>query len=380
MISKKILFSIGFWGILFILGFGIPIEDAYAQRGIVPKSTMVLKSHTGTGSWTDINVSADVATGASGVELFVVATDTSNPTVGVRQNGSTQALTFVMGVGTTNNGGDYMVVWVGVDEANCVADSGCIFEVIADANSTLELYIVAETDSDVTMNATWASQTITTGSWQSVNSADVPDTAKAVMMFYKSATADATAADRHGNSTDDRTVDNFFVDEGFNKPGARGSIVGQHTDGTIDVYITTGVTPYVAGYMESGATAHTEKITAVDVTPGTITTGAFTDLDLTSNTAADADYVVLEVYHTGNDVFAELFRRNGDTTNFSANGNIGDDAAYVILVGVDADEIVEYYTSTTLAKFFLRAYGAPESSYQPRPAAINSSNNSYLGF
>jgi len=248
-------------------------------RGIVkPYTDWKKATYAFDSTYIDVDCSALVSAGATMVQVYLGST--GNPTVGIRKNGSTQDILFDL------NASQYGIAWVALD-------ANRIFELKSD-EAIGNVYIISETDADVTGLDPWVEQTPTTGSWQQVNSASVPDNAVGVfvMRINKNVTFARQIAVRHGDSTDARQA-NWDIPD---KCGTA-SLVGQNASGEFGAYREDADADiYVTGYLSSDATGHTEKVNATDISQAT--TGAFTDLDLTANTSGTADYAIIELTNT----------------------------------------------------------------------------------
>src|SRR3989304_4900477 len=316
-------------------------------RGIVkPYTNWVDIAYTANSSYQDIDVSGTGAAGATMVQLFLDTNASSNPTVGIRKNGSTQDILFDVAAESSA-----AYVWVALD-------ANGIFELKSD-EAIANVYLIAETDSDVVGLDPWVDVSPTAGSWQTINSASVPDTAVAVMnhLINTSTTTILQVAVRHGDSTDARQA-NWDLDI----KGGTSAVTGLNVSGEFDGFreATTGRI-YVTGYSAAGATGHTNVANATNVSQAT--TGAWTDLDLTANTSATADYVIIEMTSVGVNTNA-LLRENGSTLDLTSSGTpwVIAGQTRVLVVSMDVAQVLEYYIDTANLDFYIRGYGGPEAA------------------
>lgn len=314
-------------------------------RGIVkPYTTWKQATYAFDSNYVDVDCSALVSSGTTMVQVYLGSVN--NPTCGIRKNGSTQDILFDL------NASQYGIVWVALD-------SNRIFELKSD-EAIGAVYIISETDADVTGLDPWVEETPTTGSWQQVNSTSVPNSAVGVfvMRINKNTLGARQIALRHGGSTDARQANWDIPDK-----GGTACLVGQNAAGEFGAYredSDAGI--YVTGYLSSDATGHTEKVNATDVSQAT--TGAFTDLDLTGNTSATADYVIIELTNTSAAANG-LLRENGSAQNLTQKQIAANDTQ-VICVGMDGGQVIEYFISNASVDFYLRSYGGIEAGFVPK--------------
>lgn len=238
-------------------------------------------------AWTDVDVSAYVPDGASGV---VVEIDTANNTkqIGLRKNGSTDDRKMVT---------EHFWAMIGLDDSE-------IFEVYLDDN-TCHVYLRAYTDDNWVYN-TDADDVSLAGAlaWTDVDLTAYTEDG-AIAAIIEVVNTDGVNGRENGvrknGSTDNRHPDLMADNHTFR-------VVGLDDSEIFEGYIETlDVDYYLIGYCRGGGTFATN---ATDKSLGASL--AWTDVDCSSE-APDSTYLFFEVLYSSNDGVG--FRENGCTDN-----------------------------------------------------------------
>lgn len=282
-----------------------------------------------TGAWTDIDVSASVPAGATGVIVHVVNTNaTTSFAVGLRKNGSTDNRT------TNMRQDSHFWIAIGVDGSRIL--EGYI------GNTAVDFFLVGYFTSDAVFLTNAADKSLaTTNAWTDIDvSADTgADTATGVFMelIHASGSTSATGLRKNG-STDDRKP-------GFNNHS--GAAIGVDGSELFEGYIgITNVDFFLVGYTTSNATWNTN---ATDLSLGS--TGAWTDLSALPTGAIGGVFELAESTGTVDRKFG--LRKNGTTEDIvrRLQGARGD-----AIVEADASQIVEGQINNTNVDFYLVGY------------------------
>lgn len=273
----------------------------------------------GTGSFTDVDVSAYIPAGSVGVILHV-----DNPgNYGVRKNGSTDNRAAV---GTSSN----CWVFVGVD-------SSLIFEINRAGGNVYLLGYFAADEAAFFTNATDKS-TGTTGSWVDVDiSADTgADTALlALIETYNTNGASGNSCGyRKNGSTDNRTtLDGTNDDHAWCFAGCDGSEIFEQQ------ISSTNIDTYLTGYMTARVTSNTN---GTDRTSGG-TNGVYNDL-----TALPAG-AIAGLYEGSTAITRSIaYRENGAPEDL-----YGSHRGIFAIVKCDASRIIEAKVSGAASTFEL---------------------------
>jgi hypothetical protein len=252
-----------------------------------------------TSAWVDVNVSANVPAGATGVILQMLNTSGSSTYhYGVRNNGSTDG--WMVGTQATALAGSTSLFMVGVDGSR-------IFECYIQ-NTAVKTYLLGYTTAGATFftNAVDKSTT-TTGSYVDIDiSGDTgANTAIGAIFIIKNTSGTAKTFNlRKNGSSDDRYTSVMAGWATMALIGVDGSELCEQKifDTTMDAYLV--------GYITSGAVLFTN---AVAKTTGT--TGSYVDTDITGDIAADdATGAILEF--TASSGYATAVRKNGASYDY----------------------------------------------------------------
>jgi hypothetical protein len=272
------------------------------------------------GSWTDVDVSAYIPSGATGVIL-----QWSNPTAtdyvyGVRNNGSTDDPT-VDQIAKGNSQGWFMV---GVD-------ANRIFEAYVE-NTALKTYLLGYTMSGVTFFTNWVDKTPTTdGTWQDIDisSDSGGDTAIGAIFYVLSQSGNGRSYGLRKNGSTDELYTQLRAETG------NLGIIGVDSSEICEAKIedqTSTIKMYLVGYVTSGAVFFTN---AVDKSWDT--EDDWHDVDITGDLQGsdDANGGIVMFNQTNN-------RRKGALREKGAGYDYYEDVSHQFaLVGIDSDDIFQ---------------------------------------
>lgn len=281
------------------------------------------------GSWIDIDVSAHIPAGATGVILHVENVSTNSADIydiSFRKNGSTDGYSGKINFNT------HEFFFVGVD-------ANRIFEIFTVNILNVNVYLTGYFGSEVVFFDNYTAKTITTGSYQDIDiSADTgTDTAiGAIFSVVNESISARQASLRKKGSTDDFKR---YLNQYFNAC----SIIGVDENEICQGYIgDTSVKLRLIGYIKSGAVFNTN---ATNITPST----AASWVDLTALPAgASGGFIQMAV---SGDSKCGL-RPNGSTENIV---RFIRGTAWAI-VKCDNDRIIEGYKENTDVSFYLTGY------------------------
>jgi hypothetical protein len=184
-----------------------------------------------------------------------------------------------------------------------------------------------------------------TGAWTDIDlSSDVPASATGAIFRVVNTGAVASYGLRKNGSTDDRYQD---IDVNSQQFAIIGLDTNRKCEGKIE---STGIDFFLIGYTEGDVTFFTN---ATDKSLSA--TGAWTDIDLSSNIAAGSVAAIFEVINTyalGGKSYG--LRRNGSTDD--RYPDIGRNNRNFIIVGVDANRKCEGYIGSVDVDFYLLGY------------------------
>lgn len=282
--------------------------------------TPVEKSIASNNTWVDIDCSANIPSGATGVIVRVRETGGWTNNCGLRKNGSSDATTWQVPPSSQ------VYVCIGVDASR-------IFEAYSEDYAYHRYDIVGYFESEAVFFTNAVAKTPTTGSWQTVSIASDTggDTAVGAFIMAKEL---YNFGMRHGDSTDTRTFN------GGSSQYIVGGIVGCNASEEFDVYSGDSGTLWVTGYMTTGVTFNTN---GTDRSLGS--TGAYTDLTALPSGAIGGIYYVYGGY--------------AETWALRENGSSDDRYMRLpgpALVKCDGSRIVEGEISATTVDFWEQGY------------------------
>jgi hypothetical protein len=307
-----------------------------------------------TGSWVDVDCSANIPSGSTGVILRLVNTGSSDSVINVRKNGSTDNdLTHAK---VLAKGHIYAIIGV---------DSNRIFEAYI-ANANCKIYLLGYTDENVVLRDN--EQQLSAGAggvWNDTNvSAYCPEGTTGVILRVSATTSDDSwkIGFRKKGSTWNKRFRFGFNYHAWVLVGVDSNRIFQHNH---DSSNPSDILMYLVGYTKSPVTFLTNP---VDIS--LTTTGAWTDIDVTNYTEASADGAIVWIVNGSNNAthYKGGVRKNGSTNDDNANMKIHgadfSDTGYHItgLCGLDADNILEGHIENTVIDFYLVGYCKPAAA------------------
>jgi len=281
---------------------------------------------SGANSWVDMDASALIAEGATGVLLHVVNPSTTNKYLGLRKNGSTDD--------RHPDSRYWSHFWCAIG-----VDASRIFEAYVESTTDVDIYVVGYTMSGVTFKTNADDMSLgTTGSWQPIDcSSEAPSAIGLIFEVMNDSSYDQFGLRKNGSS-DDRHIDTKDH-YGF------GAIIGCDASQICEGYIeATTVDFYLVGYITDGCTFNTNA----------------TDVSLSANTA----WTDLSALPSGANMgFIEVVVAYGRKFGLRKNGSSEDiyDNAYFDrhvwgIVECDEDRIIEGKIQDDTVDFFVVGY------------------------
>ena len=250
----------------------------------------------GTGSWVDVNVSAWVPSGATGVILEVKTESSSDLQYAVREKGSGD--TWMWGPNTIK-GDTQTWLMIGVDPSR-------VFQ-LRQASTSIDTYLMGYTMPGVTFFTTAKDKTPTAGSWQDVDiSADTgPDTAIGAIFIIQNTGGSTSYGIRMKGSSDDRAGD-------LRTDMSTVHLIGVDASETCQLKIESGIKAYLVGYVTDGAGFFQNPINkSIAAGPTPI------DVDITSHIGTDdANGALVALFASSGDRHQTQIRKNGATHDF----------------------------------------------------------------
>ncbi len=299
-------------------------------------------------SWEDVNVSAYVPSGATGVILEVQGDGASNRNFGVRKNGSTDAWMPTLNNLVSTQQQHYMI---GVD-ANLILE-------VYTAGTAVKTWLVGYTMDGVTFRTNAANKSLSTaGSYQDIDiSLDTgADTAIGAIFIVKNTVGTShNYALRKNGSTDNRYL-NVIANTTL------GAMIGVDGSEICEMEIAnTAVDAYLVGYVTAGAVFFTNAINK-----STATVGSYVDVDITSDIGSDdANGAIVEWVTTDNSTRNWALRRNGATyDNYLGSRHLFG------ITAIDSGDVFEQKISSAVMDLYLVGYTLAGS-----PLALSSDEN-----
>lgn len=289
-----------------------------------------------TGGWTDVDVSAHIPSGATGVILHFVNNETGYSSIcKIRKKGSSDDISMYVGSASHNWGA------IGVD-------ANRVFQ--AYIGSYAKIYLVGYFESNATFktNAT-VKQASADDTWTTLDlTSDTSANATAAIFLIPDSSPDEWGIRKYGSS------DNRYGDSN----SLSGFIVGLDSSQRCQVKSAdyTDTEFYLVGYIENGAVMNTN---ATDKSLST--TGSFQDITL----PAGAIGALIEVYSSSTDLKYAL-RKNGSSENIYLEL---EDMHGFAIVEADSNGKIEGKIENTSVDFYLVGYFetpvSPSSSVSP---------------
>lgn len=273
--------------------------------------------------WIDVDVSGNIASGATGVVLHWETTTAY--ALGFRKNGSTDNRTQTSFTATHG--------WVAFG-----VDASRIFEAYVGHTTNVNVWLVGYTVAGVTFATNAADKSLgTTGSWIDIDCSSEAPSAIGLLFEVTASTSSVIYGIRENGSTDTRTG---FVQSHNSFMAVYGCDGSQLVEGNIN---STDIDFWLVGYITDGCTLNTN---ATDLSLGS--TGAWTDL---SALPANANMGFIQVVSGGAQINYGL-RKNGsseDIYRLSTWYPFG-------IVECDSSQIIEGQIANVGCDFFLTGY------------------------
>lgn len=275
-------------------------------------------------AWTEINVSANIPVGATGVVIHLHYSRTDSAIFGLRKNGSTDDRTALLG------DEDHTWAAIGVDGSR-------IFEAyIWEDRTNFDVWIVGYTMAGVTFHTNAKDYSLgTTTTWTPIDcTTDAPSAIGLIFEVFNSFLNVGMGLRKNGSS-DDRTNDCSYHFE-------FGVIIGCDDSQIINGYIeTTEVDFWLVGYITDGCTF---ILNATDLSLGA--TGSWLDLDALPDNAIMGFIEVIGGFN------AFGLRKNGSGETIVTQAY---DHPWAF-VECDEDQLIEGNISNLNTDFFLVGY------------------------
>jgi len=292
-------------------------------------------------AWTDVDVSAHIPAGSTGVILDLHCT-VAQLYVSVRKNGSTDDRSANHRLSANVHRG----AWIGVD-------ANRIFEAKIDT-ADAKIWLVGYTDENVTFETNAIDKSLgTTGAWTDIDiSANAPSGSTGVIceIVNTHATSHYIGVIRKNGSSDDRTA-NSKVRAKHCVYGLCGLDASYIFEGYIEA---VDVDFYVVGYTKAPIVFFTNAIDK-----SLTITGSWLDIDLTADTEAAADGAIWQIHNLAAAIRYGELRKNGSSDDRSASAGLLANCHCCLGVGLDTDNICEGYISDTTVDFYLMGYCKP---------------------
>lgn len=293
-----------------------------------------------TGAFVDVDVSGDIPSGSTGVIVEIANTGGATNSGAVRKNGSTDGQTY-HNIATNS----HIYALIGVD-------TNRIFE--AYINTSVQIWLVGYTSDGTDFLLNKVDKNVTTlTTWVDVDaSADIPSDANGVIveLWNSTATLDLEGAIRNNGSTDNwgqRIIPNTFYIH---------ALCGVDASRLFEAYIGgTDLKVSIVGYTKSPVVW---KTNADDISIGVAAT--WTDVDVTTQTTADADGAIIETINTSATTKkGGQVRKGGSTDNRVAAIYIPKTGHILMAVGTDTGQVLQGYLESTAVDFKLLGYAKP---------------------
>jgi hypothetical protein len=295
---------------------------------------------TTTGSWVDVDVSSYVPSGSTGAILKIVNTTSSAYRAEVRKNGGTQDIGLMIAASY------YRVAFV-------MLDADRIFEAYI-GNTGVKIYLIGYCDGNVGFLADLVEVNVTADdSWRDFDASSyIPEGSTGVIcLLYNGATSAYFGGIRNNGSTNTFTRGNIAASYRYVY-----QLCGVDQNRVFEALRSNaGIHIMLVGYTKSPVTFFTNGID-VSLT----TTNAWTDVDVTGNTSADADGAILCMVNTSSSVnpYGDV-RKNGSSDDHTAYGRFAYNEARGVVVGLDSEQIFEGWIDNTVLDFYLLGYAKP---------------------
>ncbi|MHC4216878.1 MAG: YCF48-related protein [Planctomycetota bacterium] len=286
-------------------------------------------SDSGTGSWTPIDVSANVPAGATGVMLQVKTEGSSDDEFAIRKNGSSDE--WMWGPTTIKND-THTWFMIGVD-------SNRIFEV-KQGDNDIDMYLLGYTTAGVTFFDNAYNKTTSGAGWEDVDISTETggDTAIAAVFIIHNTGNSQNWSIRQNGAADNRgSACGGSAGGDLRTNMATLAIVGLDANEICEICVeSTEVKAYLVGYVTSGAVFFQEPIQKTVAT-------SYVDNDITPHIGSDdANGAFVQIWTDFDDRHQTAIRKNGashDYDKWTSNE--------MAPVAIDASNIFEFETDDT---------------------------------
>ncbi len=286
-----------------------------------------------TGSWRDVDVSARIPEGATGVILHIIAGGSMDRQIGIRKKGSTDnRIDYMSGTG-------HFWTMIGVD-------SDRIFQAYISDTTDQNIYLVGYTGAGVTYFTNAINKSLSsTGEWTDIDCSVECPGAKGLIFEVVVTSSAYRAGFRKKGSTDNRL---HYVE----KHNSFCAVIGCDANQIAQAYISNSrVSFYLLGYITDGVTFNTN---ATDVSLGNL--AVYTDL--AALPSSDAVMGIFEV--CGSTYYKHHLRKKGSTEDLYARA-----CHSWAIVECDEDQIVEGKIENLGLDYYLVGYASLTSVSPP---------------
>ncbi|MCX6710109.1 MAG: hypothetical protein NTV63_04135 [Candidatus Woesearchaeota archaeon] len=306
------------------------------------------------GSWTAVDVSSYVPSGATGVLLAFVNNGAANYMIVARHPDSTDNFYTASTTDVRITSQIYTVTSI---------NSSRIFEA-ARENSACNIYLLGYTDEEFGLFTNMVNITSLysgTGTWQDMNvSSYVPADAKGIILrVYSSTAANVIVARADGSTTN--WNDSQVIAQGWY------TIIIKNNNQVVEGYRNSANGRFfLIGYI-NGTAPVTMFTDPYDVSTGTA--GSWVNTDVGGYTSTIADGAILVRKNTANSVKAGQSRTVGSTNNWYSSSDIRNYMAHWEFSGLNGTQCFQQKIEANTQDYYIIGYAEPEI-----PLAINFSN------
>jgi len=315
------------------LSLTIPEVQADTSDSGLNFFTNAIDKTPASGSWVDVDCSANIPSGSTGVMLDVHNTDgVQSRSFDVRQKGSTDDHYSVNSVWT--NCHTFAIVGV---------DSNRIFQAKTETSS-VHIFLIGYTDDRVILFENAVDYQITTyWAWTDIDaSATIPAGATGVIGKIVGSGDAEQMGMRHPSSTDDKHLDSRCSQWALCGVNSSRCFQGYAEDADVD--------HYVLGYTKAPVQF---EINMIDKSLGV--TGSFQDIDVTGDTEAGATGVIILITSSSG-WYKGAIRMDGSTDDRTTDSKIYTVGMIWGYVGLGSGEIFEGYIEHVDIDFFIIGY------------------------
>jgi len=306
--------------------------------------TAIDKTPTTYAEWTDVDVSGDgVPSGSTGVIVELInQSEAANKTITVRKNGSTD-----------NRTATELVIILGHIYAVVGIDTNRIFEAYL-ADSNCKVYLVGYCDENVVLFDNALNRSITSlNAWTDKDvSADIPEGSTGVIINIENID---TAQGRIGAVRKNGSGDNRSANSKLRKATHMWALCGVDENRIFEGYISsTNIKFWLQGYTNPPVTFLTNEVDK------SLTGTTWTDIDVTAETEATADGIIVHMHNTdGATQYGGSIRKNNVSEDRSAYSDIYPLCHIFALCKMDSEQIFEGKIDNVAVDFYIIGYAKP---------------------